>query len=227
MTDLDLQWLEEPASHFQSRRLFYPCSGLDIFDPLNIFLSHIEEFWFVDIAYHHNCPKLPATEFRRISQSHQEISGHTLKQKTPFTISINTSRYLHLATNKEIVINFCTGRGYDVFRTALRDNKLKLSVFFYRGDSQGASGSGFYWLKQTLLRYVLQEIEPGGLLVSDGSNAIKAFSSQHRNNTIGKNAIAKSKPFTHHGHYLLCIGYLGKKNGPTLAWRVQPANCRP
>ena len=73
MSDLDLKWLEEPASYFQSGRLFYPCSEEDIFKPLNIFLPHIKEFWFVDIAYDHNYPKLPPKEFRRISQSRQEI----------------------------------------------------------------------------------------------------------------------------------------------------------
>ena len=222
MTDLDLQWLEEAASHFKSRQLFYPCSGSDIFDPINIFLPHVEEFWFADLRYESsvNHPKLPETEFRPISHNDRELSGYTLKHNKPFTISIHTHKYVHHATEKEITINFCAGHGYNVFRAALRNNNIKLSVFFYRGDSTGDGGSGFCWLKRKLLRYVLTEIEAGGLLISDGSNAIPELSICHHTNTFGEDAIAKSKSFSHRDHQLKCRGYLGQKNGPTLAWHV-------
>jgi len=59
MTNLDLSWLDEPASRFASRRLFYPCAGEDIFEPVNFFLPHIVDFWFADIVYRKNWPSLP------------------------------------------------------------------------------------------------------------------------------------------------------------------------
>lgn len=43
--------LEEYGKHFKNRVLFYPCAGRDIDVPIDVFVPHITEFWFVDEAY--------------------------------------------------------------------------------------------------------------------------------------------------------------------------------
>ena len=46
----------------------------------------------------------------------------------------------------------------------------KLSVFFYRGDSIGESGSGQWWLGPKLFNFMLDKLLDGGLIITDGSN---------------------------------------------------------
>ena len=61
-------------------------------------------------------------------------------------------------------------RYYRNYRESDSVEQKKFAVFFYRGDSQGEGGSGFYWLSNKYLSEVLQSIEDGGFLVTDGSN---------------------------------------------------------
>ena len=81
-----------------------------------------------------------------------------------------------------------------------------------------------------MLRYVLAEIETGGLLVSDGSLAhpkLTKFlgkSPQHKPNTPEEaRAIVDASPaFDYRSWHLECLAYLGHRYGATLAWQVEP-----
>jgi hypothetical protein len=217
---MDAPWLTDACSRFQSRRLFYPSAGADISDPIHAFVAYVDEFWFVDSSYDWAEPLLAHSSYRHDATDRSELSGITLKRKAPITVRIRSESYTHLPTGRIFVVNACCGRGYDTFRAAFRERKRFLSVFFYRGDSPGESGSGFDWLKRKMIRHVFAQLDPNAIIVSDGSNAIPQLSAFHRDNTVGSDAVAKSRSFTFLDRQLTCIGYLGERYGPTLVWRA-------
>ena len=227
--DPDMQWL---AEGFKNRRLFYPSSGDDIVDPIIAFLPYVDDFWFVDLRSRSVKNLLPKSKFHCHKKSHSRLFGNLLKHRwKTFTVEIFHCSYCHLSTDRPLTVNYCWGwqTGYNVFREAIKDQEKKLSVFYYRGHSQGEGGSGFRWLGKKMLRYILAEIEPGGLLVTDGSNSTlqlaKFFSGSNYRVAYesGADLVTRSDSFSHRGRSLECVGYLGDRYGPTLAWTVEPA----
>jgi len=65
-------------------------------------------------------------------------------------------------------------------------------------------------------------LEAGGVIVSDGSNALRQF--RRRPSDIeSSNPISSVEPFEAAAHKFVCVGYLGERNGPTLAWKTSEA----
>jgi hypothetical protein len=207
---------------FVSRRLFYPSAGKDVTLPVSVFMPFIDEFWFVDTTYVLRKPLLADSDFdlKLESSERDRFAGTTIHANESFVVDVRRDTYTHLPTGRALTVNACRGRGYDLFRAAFRRPKQMISVFFYRGDSQGEGGSGFYWLRRPTIRFVLQQLEPNALLVSDGSNAIARLSRFHRNGDIGEGTMEKSSAFTLYGRRMKCIAYLGERYGPTLAWQI-------
>jgi hypothetical protein len=100
----------------------------------------------------------------------------------------------------------------------MRGTGRRLSVFFHRGDSPGEGGSNFYWLGRKRLANVLQQLEPGGLIVSDGSLALKQFRRTLEDETLPD--LSSIESFEAKGHRFECVGYLGYRYGPTFAWKT-------
>jgi hypothetical protein len=232
---IDRQSIEEIASGFQSKRLFYPCAGKDIVDPIKTFLPFIDEFWFIDLNRFDVKELLAEQEIEFLQHDRSEITGYYLRDKNePFRLRNDCFVCRHIPTDSQFTINYCCGprSGYNAFRAVVKDPGNPLSVFYYRGDSPGEGGSGFRWTDRKMLRYVLAEIEPGGMLVTDGSMAhpgLSTFcgqSSEHKPNTLEEaRAIVNASPaFDYRSWHLECIAYLGHRYGPTLAWRVDRKN---
>ncbi len=214
--------LDQLGSQFTSRRLFYPSAGDDLLDPIKTFLPHVDDFWFVDITYGLRSNALTEPSYQCVDVSNEVLRGVTIKRKLDFRIRVQTERYAHVPTGRRFTVNMCKGRGYNAFRVAIRDRGKRLSVFYYRGDSMGEGGSGFYWLRKgAVARIVLAQLDPCAVVVSDGSNAMSQFSRYRRNLALGADAVAKCKSFEYGGRRLECIDYLGQRNGSTLAWRVE------
>jgi hypothetical protein len=113
--------------------------------------------------------------------------------------------------------------------TALRTNIHNLGVFFYRGDSN-EGGSGTLWL-QAHIGEVIAKLVDGGLIVTDGSNYDGDTYYEMRrfrgNDDIRGGALDQARPFEDKGgNQFRCVGYLGEKYGPTLAWQVSKARPR-
>jgi hypothetical protein len=214
--------LNDSCRRFVSRTLFYPSAGTDVNLPVSIFMPYIDEFWFVDITYNLEKSLLTGSDLNlRIESSELcSFSGTTIHSKEPFVVHVRRDTYAHLPTGRKLTVNACRGRGYDVFRVAFRLPKRLISVFFYRGDGSGESGSGFYWLKKPTINFVLEQLEPNALLVTDGSNAISHLATFRGNDKIGQIAVTKSRPFILNGRRMRCIAYLGERYGPTLAWQL-------
>jgi hypothetical protein len=217
--------LQPTCKQFISRQLFYPSSGNDTETPMLAFLPFIDVFWFVDPRYSSNRPLFDESTLGLVSEIRDDrrLDGLTIRKSQRFSVDVIQTVYRHIATGRRITVNMCCGRGYDTLRTALRtpgELKTPISIFFYRGDSPGESGSGFNWLRKPVLKHVLEHIEPNGLLVSDGSNAIRNLARFHRNNDVLEQAVAECVSFEKYGRTLKCIAYLGERYGPTLAWQV-------
>ncbi len=221
---MDTDWLANSCSRLKSRRLFYPSAGPDISTPITSFMPYIDEFWFADINYDLTKPLLTQKDYQLNSKHRSELSGTTLRRDEPFTVEVSSESYTHLPTGRVFLANVCRGRGYDTFRVAFKDTEKLLSVFFYRGDSPGeGGGSGFRWLRKPILKYVLAQLDPYAIIVSDGSHAMRKLSQFHRDDSVGAEAVSKSKSFNCRERHFECIGYLGERYGPTLVWSVDTA----
>lgn len=63
-------------------------------------------------------------------------------------------------------------------------------------------------------------LEDGGLVVSDGSNAIEQLARQHRKEDPGADAHLQEAPFEYRSRRFTCIDSLTPKYGPTFVWQV-------
>ena len=219
---------DEVLEPLQAGTLFYPSAGYDIATPIEIFSSRLNNFWFIDTIYGGEPLLREDSDYRPIpGQSREKIkTGRTLKKHEPFEIKIYQETYERKQDQRRITVHQCKGRGYDAFRTLrtlLKSQQTQLSVFFYRGDSPttGEGGSGFYWLKKPRLKDILEVLEDYGLIISDGSNAIRELSTFHRSSGVESAAQERVQPFTFANRLFECVGYLGERYGPTLVWQVK------
>ncbi len=101
-------------------------------------------------------------------------------------------------------------RYYSNYRGSDSAEQKKFAVFFYRGDSQGEGGSGFYWLSNRYLSEVLQSIEDGGFLVTDGSNSSDIWDRGSKDIDFDS-VIKKKETITFEGYTLTPIGFLRER----------------
>lgn len=215
---------ESALERLQAGNLFYPCSGRDVGIPVSTFLSRLTDFWFVDTRYDHSPLLAGHRRYRLLDRQCESITGKTLRRGEPYELKVWHEIYEDIRCGREFRVHKCCGRGYDAFRGLIKQQRKQLSVFFYRGDSPGEGGSGFWWLQDARLRNVLEYLEDGGLIITDGSNAknsthqLSAFSGLR--DSPGRRAMEMALPFTFRSWDFECVGYLGERYGPTLAWQV-------
>jgi hypothetical protein len=206
---------------FASRCLFYPSAGTDTETPLAAFLPWIDDYWFVDIAYN---LRVPFARGYQVEDARAEgIVGTTIKSRLPFRIDILHERRRFPERETPVNIHWCRGRGYDAFRVVFAIPNRPMSVFFHRGDSPSEGGSNFYWLGRKRLVNVVACLEPGGLVVSDGSNAMRQFRPCARADSVGIETAKQVRSFAAVSRQFACVGYLGERNGPTLVWKTSAA----
>jgi hypothetical protein len=196
--------------------LFYPSAGTDLDLPLRVFRPWLNEFWFVDPSYDVDKRYGPRDLFLENVQL-EETDGATLRCGTPYRITIRHEVY-RTDAGDAFSVHACRGRGFDVFNSQFRAKGRMLTVFFHRGDSLGEGGSNFYWLGRKRLEAVLKQLEPGGIVVSDGSLALRQF--RHELDNEAPSDFSSISPFHAKGYHFQCVGYLGQRYGPTLAWKT-------
>jgi hypothetical protein len=208
--------LPDAFAGLKARTLFYPSAGTDWTVPIDTFLPWIDDFWFVDTSYRLN--DQIAQEHLLEEVSKEEVRGRTIRTGEPFCVSVRRERY-RTPDDGIFTIHTCTGRGYDTLRSVFGATGRKLSVFFHRGDSPGEGGSNFRWLGRRRLRNVLAYLEPGGLIVTDGSLAIRALRRRFQADDPA-DIVSAATPFEAAGRRFICVGYLGERYGPTLVWKT-------
>ncbi len=148
-----------------ARTLFYPCSGNDIYTPIEAFKSVVTDFWFADFNYTKE-PLLKDGSTYQLSERAWEDVGtlRTPRGSASIRKVFHETYHRHLDSGT-IRIHRCNGHALDAFEQHIRARGIQLSVFFHRGDSPGEGGSGIYWLDRHL-ESVLEALEDGGLIVS-------------------------------------------------------------
>ncbi len=232
--------------------LFCPCSGNDLEAPIRLFSPHVTEFWFVDRGYftpgHQDTKRYgydrPAdevapvlggdAEYKLLRKDIEGLRYWSLHDRD-IEPCVLTETYRHLPSGRRIKIKRRRGYGFSAFRNDIR----QIGVFFYRGDSGGEGGSGNLWLKPDHIDEICAKLIDGGLLVTDGSQQSSRTNSSpkaeyyplaqyHGTLTCPKDPdeiVRVTKPFTDSkGRTFTCIGYAGKRYGPTLIWRVGGAS---
>lgn len=171
--------------------LFYPCSGSDFIEPIQLFKHIIDDFVFVDRGYftpghqdtrRHGLDVLPEDaelvlkdfpEFEFVSRNINRPprpEGTSHRKVYPSSGSIEpcvlTERYFHRPLGRYINIHRRRGYGF----SALRKEIFRVRVFFYRGDSLGEGGSGNFWLAKGHMEELLEKMNSDSYIVTDGSN---------------------------------------------------------
>ena len=218
--------------------LFYPCSGNDLTMPLEMFSGHLSDLWFVDRGYftpgHQDTSSyqldLDANEVNLKLDSHQYesllkvIIGPSSSERGNRHIEpcVMTQTYKNIQQNN--VFNVHLRRGYGV--SALERDIRRISVFFYRGDSEGGGGSGTQWLNSRHFSLVLNKMVNEGLIVTDGSQSCGSkqyakFATFSRNSEGYEEYINNRETFyDNQGNHFECVGYAGHRYGPTLIWKL-------
>lgn len=230
----------------QDRALFYPCSGGDLMLPIETFSGYIRDFWFVDLCYfwpgHCHTKDFgldrPADEVSPYLAAHPDFAFLDAKIDGPVSGQIEdlwlagrhrrdiipcvrTEMYMHVPSGRYIFLHFRRGYGLSGFKK----EKFRLGVFFYRGDSGGEGGSGNLWLAPAKIDLICSRLSDGGLMVTDGSNnghnRHHAFMWNHGEHPGGQGVPNTGDQFVDHvGRTFTCVGNLGLRYGPTLAWQV-------
>lgn len=219
--------------------LFYPCSGNDLIAPVNMFSEHLTDLWFIDRGYFtpgHQDTKVFGLDLdaHLVKPVLQNLSNYELTRKSiaglpSFEQSNNniepcvkSETYLHKNTNKEFKLHL--RRGYGV--SALNNDIKRISVFFYRGDSDGEGGSGTQWLNSSRFHEVLKKMVNNGLIVTDGSQSCGSiqyakFATFFRSKDGYEDYIHNRETFyDNQGFKFECVGFAGHRYGPTLIWKL-------
>lgn len=227
--------------------LFYPCSGNDLLEPIELFSPHVSEFWFVDRGYftsgHQDTRFYGADEAadrqrpllehdRRYRLLDRRIEGPPDWDRRHVDIEpcVLSETYRHLESRRLITVHRRRGYGFSAFRKEIAAGRL--GVFFYRRDSVGEGGSGNQWLRKEHLDEVCAKLADGGLLVIDGSDGSGYIRRTGIYKTLCKHAwksprlspaeIISGLPVCPDGagRQFRCVGYAGSGYGPTLIWQV-------
>ncbi len=207
----------------EAKNLFYPSAGYDLEDLVKWFSPSITNFYFIDIIYDSKTALTNETEYKLLDQANCSLNGKTINNKEQYKIEISKQLYEDINLRHQFSVYMCRGRGYDAFRSIFKLQDCRMSIFFYRGDSGGEGGSGFNWLKKPRLRNILEVLEDGGLIITDGSNSDRMFNkhdTKSDSNIDGPTAFNDAQSFLYAERKFNCVGYLDNKNGPTLIWQV-------
>jgi hypothetical protein len=227
------EWLEAT----RGSTFFYPAAGSDHAEALSIFQDYVEVFWFCDISY----PK--GLNLRTVCNSNtdlrlvkQDISGEPMAEMESRRTDSNR-KYNFLQPSKLVEtyertdgrrLTVIRRRGFGQIALSTEFTDCSIGVFMHRGDSLGESGSNVYFLanKKTvyepcgnLFDKLARRLKNRALIISDGSNSSIGWLRRFRHKPIeGREAFSyhQGLTFPFGGFDWSCVGWLSRKNGPTL-----------
>lgn len=223
-------------------RFYYPAAYLDHMEALEVFQDVVDEFWFADSHYPAglkiesaiavgsrfrllNVERSGAINARR--ERRQDLLGHSFNYLEPSRL---IERYEREDGRKITVVR---RRGYGQIGLMKEFSEKELGVFMHRGDSNNDGGSGVWFLSNRKARYqpcgllfdkLASRLADESLIVSDGSNcAIKAVKKFYFKNVTVEHAYNhfQGSNFDFGGFHWSCVGWLGRRYGPTLVWGLK------
>jgi hypothetical protein len=230
-------WLEAT----RGSAFFYPAAGSDHTEALNIFQDYVDVFWFCDTMYQEglNLPAVCAsnTGWRLVGRNISGVPMATPERR----IGENGREYYFLQPSKLAEtyerkdgrrLTVIRRRGFGQIALSKELGDRSLGVFMHRGDSRGEGGSNVYFLSNKKTEYepcgnlfdkLGRRLKDKALIISDGSNAsirrrrLRRF---HHKPTEGREAFSyhQGRTFQFGGFDWTCVGWLSRRNGPTLVW---------
>ncbi len=233
------EWLAAVAG----RKLFYPCAGNDVFEPTAIFAPIVSELWYCDINYPLGL-KMPTVLEQAANQDHAlksvEIDGDALARME------RREGYRFLPPSRRIEtywrqdgssFRIIRRRGFGEIALGSEFPDDSIGVFFYRGDSGGEGGSSVRFFQDSRRRYsplrnlfslLCRKLAKPALIVTDGSNNSRRsklpISQFHGTATSSQDAfmLCRDKEWRAANLRWRCVGFVGRRYGPTLVWAVEP-----
>ena len=229
------EWLEA----VRGTTFFYPCAYEDHAEPLAVFGDIIDEFWFGDTNY---CADLNMTSALNGRSGHRLVScekSGSLNKKIENRTDDDGRPYRYLLPSKRIEtyertdgrrLTVIRRRGFGQMALTNEFQQRSIGVFMHRGDSAGESGSNVYFLANLPSRYepcarLFEKLSwcltDKALIISDGSNAcIRNVRKFHDSNLDGCEVFERLREvnFTFGQFRWSCVGWLGRRYGPTLVW---------
>ncbi|MCP1542419.1 hypothetical protein [Methylorubrum extorquens] len=233
-------WLvtEEARAIARGGVFFYPCAGADTEEALAAFAPDIATFWFCDPTYRADrvgaitgCERTGPVTVRgepNASMVTREIEGRTHRWIAP---CVWTALLSHPSTGAEVTVHW--RRGFGEYALAREFPDRSISVFMHRGDSPGEGGSGSHFLDRRPKRHeplaclfdkLAAKLRDEALVISDGSNCgIRELRTFHNDMVIDAPRAFEASAgqlFERWGFQWRCVGFLGRKYGPTLLWKL-------
>ena len=233
---IDPKWINE----IKGKPFYYPCAGNDLDEPIQIFGKISSELWFCDPFYPRGLKidrAIKSGNNLNIKFLSSRIDGNAeavMENRNGYRFIEPSRKYeeYEYEGGKKVTIIRRRGFGQIGLYEEFADNSL--GIFMHRGDSQGDGGSNVYFFKNfksnyakigNLANLVARKINKRALIISDGSNSPKGHyirKYHNKNNINGADAYKNlfGKNYKRDGLLWECVGYLGRKYGPTLVWGV-------
>jgi hypothetical protein len=227
------EWLRAVAG----KSFVYPCAGDDILEPISIFAPHMADLWFVDICYPRGLRMPPAIQSPselECSLVKTKIDGAPLAQmeRRGDHRFLPPSRLIESYVRKDNTsFRVIRRRGFGQIALQEEFSDRNIGVFFHRGDG-GESNVSFFENKprryaplSNLLSLLRRRLAEPALVVSDGSTTSRRHpvaqffdspitSAEAFDRIAGRQWIVEGQRWT-------CVGYVGRRYGPTLVWAVE------
>ena len=145
---------------------------------------------------------------RTVTQELYERGRDPFIKDAKFEICVSHETYENADMIRNIRVHRCSGLGDETFLHFFKNKERPLSIFYYRGDSPGEGGSGFYWLNGLKLKTVLEVLENGGLIVTDGSNCDDDATIQLNPDKTDGNRMRLAEPFVFSDRKFIRLGYV-------------------
>jgi hypothetical protein len=227
---IEADWL----NRIQGGAFYYPASGDDLEEPINVFAGHVSEMTFCDIAYNNLGalpPGMPVPPdcIEYIGPLRAAVSRSDGKRHVESGKRIDTYR-----SNRRKSLKIIWRRGFGQMGLEEFGNN-SISVFMHRGDRIGEGGSNAFFLANRRKRHaplsnlfskLRLRLRECSLIVSDGSNSDIRLT--RRYNGISATPLSPEQVYSEirkekfHSHELTwqCVGWLSKRYGHTLVWGV-------
>lgn len=171
---------------YPGKVFMYPCSGLDISQPIDAFGDQFDTFLFVDTNYRFSRLRMPVVKgWREVALSVQ-IEGPSIdcmrfvesgnRRYREIEPAWRRSRYKNIETGREIYVVLRRGFGQYALHEIVDGT---LGMFLHRGDSGGEGGSGVCYLANRrmehppldrLFEVIKRKLANRAFIASDGSN---------------------------------------------------------
>jgi hypothetical protein len=225
------------------KKLFYPCAGPDVLEPTEIFAPIVSELWYGDIAYpaglRMDCV-LGQSPHQDYALKDVEIIGDAYARVE------RREGYRFLSPSKRIEtywrqdgssVRVIRRRGFGQIALGAEFPDDTIGVFFFRGDGGGEGGSGVSFFQdrrrrhpplQNLFSLLRRKLAKPALVVTDGSNNSRRSNlpiSQFFNTAISSEEafmLCRDKVWKAGNLRWRCVGFAGRRYGPTLVWAVEP-----